>query len=148
MPNPLQQWCSALAAHARKMLLLCVRVADIRGPGAVPPPRWLSPWRWLQKQGRKYVSAARHTRIVERFLYGWLEYERIHRGWITQAQQVILDNFNLASRVPEASSSLRKIHFVMEGGGDLANKTLVTGTPKISFRLKIGRKKKNGGITL
>ena len=105
------------------------------------PPRWLSPWRWLQKQGRKYVSAARHTRIVERFLYGWLEYERICQGWITQAQQVILDNFNLASRVPKASSSLWKIHFVTEGGGDLTDKTGGPRWRSLSISKKMGHKK-------
>ena len=118
---------------------VCVRAADIRGLERCRPLMAL-PVTLASKQGRKYVSTACHTHIVERFLYGWLEYERICRGWITQAQQVILDNFNLSSRVPKASNSFGK-YILQGGGGNLTNKIWLTGGYK-----EVRNIVNNGGI--
>lgn len=104
-----------LAAYACKCLCMCVCSRHQR-VGTVPCHLLMAlPVTLASKQGRKYLSAVCHTQIVERFFYVWLEYERICQGWITQAQQVILDNFNLLLRVPKVSNSFGK--FTLHGGG-------------------------------
>lgn len=86
---------------------MCVYVPDIRGLELCHPLMSL-PVTLASTQGRKHVIPACHTQIVEHFLYGWLEYQRMCQSWITQAQLVILVIFNLSLHLPKACNNFGK----------------------------------------
>lgn len=78
-PHSLQRYRGANACSSvyLDMPCVCVCVCVVQTSEGLSRPLIAPPVTLASKQEGKYVRAACHSQIVQRFLYGWLEYERM-----------------------------------------------------------------------